>query len=150
MGKNYWDWLDNACACNIDEPPADTSTMEGATKSLMRATKLRAMQVNAQHDLVGNAKKISNRTWEGLKDVSAKTGEKLRQLEEKHQVVDAFKVIASETQYSAKATWNQFDEKHKISETSSRAFVRSANFVAEKLEPKRTDENGTNQSFENS
>lgn len=140
MVERFWDWLDHACACNVeDESPSDTSTMEGAAKSLVRAAKLRAVQINTQHNVVGNAKKISTQTWEGLKVVGAKSGDKLRELENKHQVVDAFKVVASETKYSAKAKWSEFDEKHKILASSSQAFVKGANFVAEQLEPKHKD-----------
>mmetsp|Transcript_22015 Transcript_22015/g.33615 ORF Transcript_22015/g.33615 Transcript_22015/m.33615 type:complete len:165 (-) Transcript_22015:255-749(-) len=143
-----WDFLDNICTCEVDELEAPTDApakdVTGAARNLIRATKLRALKLNEDHDVVNRSKQLSKDVWRNAKEVGIKVGQRVKELDAKHKVTDSFQVIAVETSDAAHKTWKQVDDRHKISDTSSKAFVQGANFLSKHLEPKQHQQESCN------
>uniref|UniRef100_A0A6U2R132 Uncharacterized protein n=1 Tax=Leptocylindrus danicus TaxID=163516 RepID=A0A6U2R132_9STRA len=148
-----WDFLDNICTCEVDEleqaaPSAPAKDMTGAARNLIRATKLRALKLNEDHDVVNRSKQLSKDVWRNAKEVGVKVGQRVKELDAKHKVTDSFQVVAVETSDAAHKTWKQVDDRHKISDTSSNAFVQGANFLSKHVEPKQHRQESCNDAQE--
>lgn len=134
-----WDFLDNICTCEVDEQgptSSETRTVTGAARNLIRTTKLRALKINEEHNVVDRSKNMSKNLLQNAKEFGTKVGQRVKELDDKHRVAGSFQVVVAETSDAAQKTWKQVDDRHKISSTSSSAFIKGANFLSEHLDPK--------------